>query len=163
MDLSKAYHCSPHDLLIVKLWAYGLGRSSLRLLMDYLNSRKQQTKVGSSYSKWSEIIHGIPQSSILGPLLFNIFTKGLFFVTEKYDIFNFADDNTLYSCGANLKTVLENLKHDAGKHLYWFKINSMKASPVKFQFMIPSKKSDQPQNLSVNTFTINESNEVELI
>ena len=47
--------------------------------------------------------------------------------------------------------------------MYWFKINSMKASPVKFQFMIPSKKSDQPQNLSVNTFTINESNEVELI
>ena len=47
--------------------------------------------------------------------------------------------------------------------MYWFKIKSMKASPVKFQFMIPSKKSDQPQNLSVNTFTINESNEVKLI
>ena len=64
MDLSKAYDCLPHDLLIVKLWAYGLDRSGRPLLMDYLNSRKQQTKVGSSYSKWSEINHGIPQGSI---------------------------------------------------------------------------------------------------
>ena len=159
MDLSKAYDCLPHDLLIAKLGAYGLDRSSLRLLMDDLNSRKQRTKVGSSYSKWSEIKHGIPQGSILGPLLFNIFINDLFFVIEKSDICNFADDNTLYSCGANLKTVLKNLEHDASKHLHWFKINSMKANPAKFQFMILSKKSYQTETLPVNTFTINEFNE----
>ena len=128
-----------------------------------LNSRKQPTKVGSSYSKWSEIEHGIPQGSMLGPLLFNIFINDLFFVVEKSDICNFADDNTLYHCRANLKTVLENLKHGASKLFYWLKINSMKASPEKFQFMILSKKSYQPQKLSVNTFTIDESDEVELL
>ena len=80
MDLSKAYDCLPHDLLIAKLGAYGLDKPSLRLLMDYLNSRKQRAKVGSSYSKWSEIKHGIPQDFILGPLLFNIFINDLFFV-----------------------------------------------------------------------------------
>ena len=110
MDLSKAYDCLPHDLLIAKLRACGLDRSSLRLLMDYLNSSKQRTKVSSSYSKWSEIKHGIPQGPILGPLLFNIFITDLFYVIEKSDICNFADDNTQYSCGANLKTVLVNLK-----------------------------------------------------
>ena len=77
MDLSKAYDCLPHDLLIAKLVAYGLDRSSLRLLMGYLNSRNQRTKVGSSYSKWYELKHGILQGSILGPLLFNIFIKRL--------------------------------------------------------------------------------------
>ena len=127
--------------------------------MDYLNSRKQQTKVGSPYRKWSEIKLGIPQGPILGHSLFNIFTKELFFVIEKFGACNFADDNILYCCQANLKTVLKNLEHDASKHLHWFKINSMKANPAKFQFMILSKKSYQTETLPVNTFTINEFNE----
>ena len=97
MDLSKAYGCLHHDLLIAKLGAYGIDRSSLKLLMDYLNSRKQQTKVGSFYSKWSEIKRGISQGSILNCIL-NIFINDLFFVIGKSNICNFADDNTLYSC-----------------------------------------------------------------
>ena len=68
-------------------------RSSLRLLMDYLHSRKR-TIVGSSYSKYCEIKHGIPQGSIMGSL-FNIFMNDLFFVIEKSNICNFADDKTL--------------------------------------------------------------------
>ena len=60
MDLSKAYDCLPHELLIVTLGAYGLGRSSFKIIvMDYLNSCKKQTKAGTSCSKWSEIKHEI--------------------------------------------------------------------------------------------------------
>ena len=97
MDMSKAYDCLLHDLLIAKLGAYVLDTSSLRLSMDYLNSRKQRTKVGSSYSKWSEIKRRIPQCFILGPLLFNIFINDLLFVIVKSNIWNFADDNTFYA------------------------------------------------------------------
>ena len=61
MELSKAYDCLPHDLLIAKLDAYGLGNGSLNLLLDYLSFRKQRTKVGSAYSKWSNIRREIPQ------------------------------------------------------------------------------------------------------
>ena len=61
IDLSKAYDCLHHDLLIAKLEAYGLGNGSLNLLLDYLSFRKQRTKVGSAYSKWLNIRRGIPQ------------------------------------------------------------------------------------------------------
>ena len=88
-----------HDLLIAKLEACGLDNGSLNLLLDYVSFRKQRTKVGSAYSKWSKVRRGIPQGSILGPLLFNIFINDIFMIIEQSDICNFADDNTLYSCG----------------------------------------------------------------
>ena len=60
MDLSKAYDCLPHDLLIAKFEAYGIGKSGLNLLLSYLSNRKQRTKVNSSYSDWYDIIRGVP-------------------------------------------------------------------------------------------------------
>ena len=71
-DLSKAYDCLPHDLLIAKLAAYGFGIDSLNLLHSYLSCRKQHVKIGSTFSDWHYISSGIQQGSILEPLLFNI-------------------------------------------------------------------------------------------
>ena len=66
MDLSKAYDCLPHDLLIVKFEAYGIGKSGLNLLLNYLSNRKQHTKVNSSYSDWYDIISGVPPTIYFG-------------------------------------------------------------------------------------------------
>ena len=83
MDLSEAYDCFSHDVLIVKLESYGLDIGRRNFLLDYLRLRKYRTKIGCSYSKWSEICREIPQDSILGPLLFNIFINNIFFSVVK--------------------------------------------------------------------------------
>ena len=97
MDLPKVYDCLRHDLSVVKLEAYGLGNGSLNFLLDCLTFRKQRTKVGSTFSKWSKIRRGIPQGSILWLNLFNIFINDIFMIIEQSAICNFVDDNTLYS------------------------------------------------------------------
>ena len=71
-DLSKAFDCLKHDLLIVKLHAFDFDYKSLRVVYAYLNNRVQVTKVSFYYSEILDIIFGVPQGSILGPLLFNI-------------------------------------------------------------------------------------------
>ena len=88
MDLSKACYCNPHDLLIAKLEAYGLDKTSLYLSRDYLSNRKQKTKFGSSFNDWWDIICGIPQGSTPGPLLFNIFINDMLFFAVNSDICN---------------------------------------------------------------------------
>ena len=99
MELSEAYDCVIHDLIIAKLEAYGVGKNSLRFIQNYLSQRQQRVKVGSFLSEWLEIILGIPQESILGPILFNVFINDLLLFMKETDICNFADDTSLYACG----------------------------------------------------------------
>ena len=154
MDLSKAYDCIPHDLLIAKLNAYGIDSVGLLLISDYLSRRKQRTKIGSSYSSWHDIVRGVPQGSLLGPLLFNIFINDLFLFIRKSGVCNFADDNTLYSVGKNIENIISDLKTDLLGVMEWFKINSLKDNPGKFQFMVFGNKDERTFNIHINNLKI---------
>ena len=135
---------------MLKLEAYDVSKESLQLISDYLSYRKQRTKTGSAYSDWTDVIRGIPQGSILGPLVFNIFINDIFLVLEKSDICNFADDNILYSHGSKLPLLLNNLEHDMRNLLYWSKINSLKVNPGKLKFIILGKKKRLKYSLIYN-------------
>ena len=159
MDLSKPYGCISHELLVAKLEFYGLDE----LILDYLSNRKQRTKIGSSFSYWFDIFVGVPQGSILGLLLFNIFINDLFFMIIRSDVCNFADDKTLYSCDKKLENIFVNLKIDLKNVLYWFQVNSLKANPGKFQFMVPGDKKNNTFVLNIHDNEIKNSSENELL
>ena len=109
-DLSKTFNCVCHGIFIAKLNAYGFDRNALKLIYDYLRDRSQNTKVGSSFSAYLVIIHGVPQRSILESLLFNIDLCDLFFEDCSSDFATFADDITPYVCEPTLNEAMNNLE-----------------------------------------------------
>ena len=136
MDLSKAFDCIPHELLVAKLSAYGFDNKSLKLIYSYLKGRSQRVKINEEYSSWKEILNGVPQGSVLGPLLFNIFINDLFFFVEKSDVCNYADDNSLSVANISIEKIISALESDISILEKWFKDNGMLLNEDKCQFVI---------------------------
>ena len=116
MDLSKAFDCIPHDLIIAKLAAYGFKRETLRLIYSYLKGRKQCVKINNTYSDYNEIISGVP----LGPVFFNLSINNLIFFIEKASMHNFADDNTLSAWRETVSKLIDTLESESNIVIDWF-------------------------------------------
>ena len=112
MDLPKAYDCKSQDLLIAKLEEYRFDKTASRFLLDYLIMKGKRTKTGPVYSEWVKILSEIPQGFVLGPHLFAIFINDWSFFARKSEICNYANDNTLHSCGQVLENILCNFKYN---------------------------------------------------
>ena len=139
MDLSKAFDTIDHNLLLAKLNAYGLGKDALLLIESYLSDRWQKVKVNSTFSSWTELTKGVPQGSVLGPLLFNIYLNDLFFELDD-SVCNFADDTTSFVCDKSLEVVLHKLESNADNAIQWFQKNHMKMNPDKCNLLIAGHK-----------------------
>ena len=116
MDLSKAFDCIRHDLFLAKLAAYGVDE-------NFLN-----------------VVSGVPQGSLVGPILFNCFFNDFFYVIETANAHNFADDNTLSAFTNNIKNLIHLLESECSMSIKWFKYNKMIVNPEKFQAIILNKK-----------------------
>ena len=139
MDLSKAFNCLPHDLLIAKLAAYGFDRKTLKLFHSYQKDRKQVVKIKGFVGILKEIISGVPQGSILGPILFNRFINDLFYFVDGENLHNFADDNTLSDQADGIGELAESLQYLCEVANDWMDQNNMIANPSKFHAILLSK------------------------
>ena len=109
-DLSKAFDCIDHKLLIPKPFEYGVSSSALNIISPYLKHRSKRTKIHDCFRARSNIEYGVLQGSILGLLLFNINIIDLFYECEENFIANYADDTTPYSCGTDIPTFISQQK-----------------------------------------------------
>ena len=132
------------DLLIDKLEAYGVTKDALKLTLSYLSQRKQRAKNGCCSSLLKIILSGVPQGSILGRILFNIFINDIF-LTLGQDLHNFADDNTITAIGKTIESLVHNLETKSESAVDWMDNNNMIANPGKFKANVLSK--DNTENV----------------
>ena len=146
-----------------KLEAYGDQPNSSKFILSYLSNRQQRFRVGERCSSWQTTSKGVPQGSVLDPMLFNVFVNDLFNFVETVLLTNYADDNTLSYANINFQIFKLHLEREAEKCIWWLAINCMKANPDKFQAILLNCESEGSHCLYVNGCSIEPSKEVALL
>ncbi len=154
-DLSKAFDCVNHSLLIEKLSFYGISGIALNWFRSYLTSRKQRVVINQNHSKfvsnWNEIKNGVPQGSILGPLLFILFINDLPLNINHADVFLYADDTSILLRCTNNTELRKALGRILPEIKQWFDINGLKLNGKKTEII----KFQTQQNKNIFDSTIN--------
>ena len=140
IDLSKAFDTVDHYILITKLKQYGI-QGNIRWFESYLSNRKQYIAYNNKSTSFKDITCGVPQGSILGPLLFLIYVNDLPNVSNMLDPIMFADDTNLFFSSSNIKTLFATVNHELEKISLWFIANRLSLNVEKTKYTLFHKKS----------------------
>ena len=143
MDLSKAFDTLNHDILIYKLKSYGLSEAALKPMQSYLTNRKQYVEINNTQSTKNDITVGVPQGSILGPLLFIIYINDIIHSSTVFRFIIFADDTTLYTTLNTQEDINDILNDELLKINNWLKVNKLSLNVAKTKaklFHMPQKQ-----------------------
>ena len=127
-------------------------------------NRKQRVKIGNTCSEWINIRKGVPQGSILGPLLFNVFINDLLYHDISSKAYNYADDNTLSYSDKDVNAIKVKLEADCEIAMKWFQLNNMKANADKFQLMFLSRNhSNNEIVINIGNYSIQSSSSITIL
>ena len=159
LDMAKAFDCVDHGILLKKLPLYGIQGNGLKWFKDYLTDRKQRVCVGIEVSRWCDIDIGVPQGSVLGPVLFSIYVNDLIGVVRNCEIHMYADDTTIYKGNESLEILQDELQRDLNNVSSWLSSNRINVNVVKtVAMLIGSKRRVQNHSLQLYLNGINLSN-----
>ena len=143
--------------------AYGFSIDSLKLMHSCLVERRQRVKIGTSFSTWQEIKLGVPQGSVLGLFLFDLFINDFFYEIQHSQVCSFANDDTTYEYGQNLDSVALSIESDMKVAMCWYKNKEMVANPEKFQLIFIALKDDIKLCIDVNGIVVQMTDCVKLL
>ena len=136
------FECLAHSFLIAKVHAYGFHKTSTEYLKDYLNHRKLKIEIYKTFINWANILHGVPQGSILGTPIFTVFIYDLFLFKPNIDLVSYGVDSTPFAAGCSSKLgVINEIKSVMESLTLWFWNNCTKVSPDKCHLLLSDKKS----------------------
>ena len=161
LDLSKAFDAINHEMLLAKLIKLGLSESALLWIKSYLSERKQCTRFSNYKSKEENVKAGVPQGSILGPLLFICFSNDLYEALEnKCKAYSYADDSQLILHSKNQRELKRKIEDIIKISHQWYSSNCMKANQGKTEILILNTQKIQTQRIKIK---VKENNKVKII
>ena len=142
--------------------AYGFGKEALTLIYNYLHGRRQRVKVNGSVSSWRTTTQDVPQGSVLGPFLFNIYMNDLLMINGDTEVCDYAHDTTYYAYDTSAGQVIRKLEAAVDNSAMWLDNNYMKLNAEKCHLLIFGKNRDK-LSLSIGDEVITESKEEKLL
>lgn len=145
IDLSKAFDTLPHELIVATFKSYGDDEKTTDLVHDYPTNRLQWVRLGDQFSNWKENTAEVPQDSVLGPLLFNIFMNDLVYAVKQSKLSAYTYDIQIYFADSTPEKVEQVINADVPNVDQWYEQNGTKRNTLKYQAIVMGKTQVKPQ------------------